>query len=208
MKVKRFKGGAASAGLAVALFVSALPASVSAAPVGGTQAQAAAAQATVSPKHKAAFAAFEARVKEYVALRESLEAKLPKLSKEATPEEIEAHKTALQDAVRGARASAKPGDIFAADVARHIRQVIKSELKPATREEVRQTVLESEVKAVPLRVNYPYPESEELVEMPPTLLLRLPQLPKQVRYRYVGRNMLLVDRENGLIIDFMPDALP
>jgi hypothetical protein len=33
-------------------------------------------------------------------------------------------------------------------------------------------------------------------------------LPQQVRYRYVGRNLLLVDRENGLIIDFMTDALP
>jgi len=203
MKVKRFKGGAAAAGLAVALFVSALPASSASAQTTGP-----AAQVQVSPKHKEAFAAFEARVKAYVSLRESLEAKMPKLSKDAKPEEIEAHKTALQNAVRGARAAAKPGDIFAVEAARHIREVIKSELKPTTKQEVRQTVLEAEVKAVPLRVNYPYPESEELIEMPPTLLLRLPQLPKQVRYRYVGRNMLLVDRESGLIIDFMPDALP
>jgi hypothetical protein len=61
---------------------------------------------------------------------------------------------------------------------------------------------------VPLRINYPYPDNKELVEMPPTLLLRLPQLPKQVRYRFVNRHMLLVDRENGLIIDYMLDALP
>jgi hypothetical protein len=207
MKVKSFKGGVVSAALAVALVISASSASLSAAPVGGPQTQAAA-QAEVSPKHKEVFSAFEARVKEYVSLREGLEEKMPKLSKEAKPEEIEAHKVALQDAVRRARASAKPGDVFATDAARHIREVIKSELKPAVKQEVRQTVLESEVKAVPLRVNYPYPETEEQIEMPPTLLLKLPQLPKQVKYRYVGRNMLLVDRENGLIIDFMPDALP
>jgi hypothetical protein len=207
MKVKSFKGGVVSAALAVALFISALPASLSAAPGGGAQTQASA-QVQVSPKHREAFAAFEARVKEYVSMRESLEEKLPKLSKDARPEEIEAHKTALQEAVMGARASAKPGDVFAPEAARHIREVIKSELKPSTKQEVRQTVLESEVKAVPLRVNYPYPETEEQIEMPPTLLLRLPQLPKQVKYRYVGRNMLLVDRENGLIIDFMTDALP
>lgn len=59
-----------------------------------------------------------------------------------------------------------------------------------------------------LRVNYPYPEADELIEMPPTLLLKLPQLPKQVKYRYVGRSLLLVDRENGLIVDFMTGALP
>jgi hypothetical protein len=168
----------------------------------------AAAQATVAPKHKAAFAAFEMRVKEYVAQREAIEEKLPKLSKDATPEQIEAHKTAFQEAVRNARQTAKPGDLFVPELAAHIREVIKAETPPRVKQEVRQTVLESEVKAVPLRVNYPYPETEELIEMPPTLLLRLPQLPKQVRYRYVGRNMLLVDRENGLILDFMPDALP
>ena len=44
--------------------------------------------------------------------------------------------------------------------------------------------------------------------MPPTLLLKLPQLPKQVRYRFVGRHMILMDRENDLIIDYMLDALP
>jgi hypothetical protein len=206
MKVKRFKGGAASACLAVALSVSVPSVFVSAAPTGAPQTVAA--QAQVSPKHKAAFAAFEARVKEYVSMRERLEGKMPKLSKDAKPEEIEAHKAALQNAVRAARASAKPGDIFAPDVTGHIREVIKTELKPSTKKEVRETVLEAEVKAVPLRVNHPYPESQELLEMPPTLLLRLPQLPKQMRYRYVGRNMLLVDRENGLIIDFMADALP
>jgi len=33
-------------------------------------------------------------------------------------------------------------------------------------------------------------------------------LPQEVRYRFVGKNMLLVDRENNLIIDYMMDVLP
>ncbi len=44
--------------------------------------------------------------------------------------------------------------------------------------------------------------------MPPTLLLKLPQLPKQLNYRYVGRNLMLVDTDNNIIIDYMLDALP
>lgn len=165
-------------------------------------------QVTVAPKHAQAFEAFEARVKAYVAMRERTEEGLPKLSKDATPEQIEAHKAAFQGAVRAARSGAKQGDLFAAELAGHIREVIKSETKPKEKQEVRDIVLESEVKGVPLRVNYPYPESEESIEMPPALLLKLPQLPKQVKFRYVGRSLLLVDRENGLIIDFMTDALP
>jgi hypothetical protein len=44
--------------------------------------------------------------------------------------------------------------------------------------------------------------------MPAKVLLRLPQLPKEAKYRYVGRNLFLVDTDNNLIIDYMLDALP
>jgi hypothetical protein len=44
--------------------------------------------------------------------------------------------------------------------------------------------------------------------MPPALLLALPKLPKQLHYRFVGRSMLLLDKEARLIVDFMPQALP
>jgi hypothetical protein len=153
--------------------------------------------------------AFEKRVKDYVKLREGIEEKMPKLSTEAKPEEIEIHKKKFQESVRAARSGAKPGDIFTPDAAAMIRAIIKDEFKGRDRVELRKTVLvEAEVKALPLRVNYPYPEAKEQLEMPPTLLLKLPPLSKQIRYRFVGRNMLLVDRENGLIIDFMTNAVP
>ena len=155
-----------------------------------------------------AVAAFEGRVKEYVSLREKVEEKLPKLSKDSTPEQIQAHKDAFEAAVRAARAGAKPGDLLRPDIAVHIRALIKDEFKGRERQEIRKEVKEADTKGVPLRVNYPYPETKELLEMPPTLLLRLPQLPKQVKYRFVGQHMLLVDRENGLILDYMMNALP
>ena len=162
-----------------------------------------------STPNKPVAEAFEKRVKEYVKLREGIEEKMPKLSTEAKPEEIEVHKKKLQETVRAARTGAKQGEIFTSDAARLIRDIIKDEFKGRDRVELRKTVLvESEVKSLPLRVNYPYPETKEQLEMPPTLLLKLPPLPKQIRYRFVGRNMLLVDRENGLIIDFMTNAIP
>jgi hypothetical protein len=53
-------------------------------------------QASMSAKDKRTVAAFEKRVKTYVKLRERVEQKMPKLSKDATPEQIEAHKTTLR----------------------------------------------------------------------------------------------------------------
>ena len=163
----------------------------------------------LSPADKRIVEAFEKRARDYAKMREALEEKMPALSKEAKPEEIQAHKKQFQDRVRAARVGSKPGDVFTPEAATLIRAIIKDEFKGRDRVELRNTVLrESENKAVPLRVNYPYPESQELLEMPPTLLLRLPQLPKQLRYRFVRNNLLLVDRENGLIIDYMTNALP
>ena len=165
--------------------------------------------ATLSPADKQIADDFEKRVKEYAKLRENLEEQMPKLSTEAKPEEIQTHKQQFQERVRAARAGAKHGEIFTPEAQALIRRIIKDEFKGKERAEFRDTVLkEAEIKGVPLRVNYPYPEAGELLEMPATLLLRLPQLPKQVRYRFVGHNFLLVDRENGLIVDYMTNALP
>jgi hypothetical protein len=165
-------------------------------------------EASLSVKDSATVAAFEARVKAYAKMREDIEARMPKLSKESTPEQIEVHEKEFERRVRAARTKAKPGQMFTPDIAAFIRATIKSEFKGTERKELRQTVLEADTKGVPLRVNNAYPETKEQVEMPPTLLLKLPQLPKQLRYRFVKRNMLLVDRENNLIVDFMLDALP
>jgi hypothetical protein len=207
MKQKISDSIALVVGLAIAISLAASPVSLLAASAFAGQKQNS--QDAISAKHKGAIAEFEKRVKEYVKLREGLEEKMPKLSKESTPEQIEAHKKAFQEAVRSARVGAKHGDLFSPEIADYIRATIKNEFKGRERKELRETVLvEADTKAVPLRVNYPYPETAELLEMPPTLLLKLPQLPKQVKYRFVGRNMLLVDRENGLIIDYMLDALP
>lgn len=162
----------------------------------------------LTAKERALVVAFEERVKDYAKLRESVEDKMPKLSKQSTPEEIESHKKSFEERVRAARADAKPGQMFTPGIATYIRATIRREFKGAERRDLRQTVLEADTKGVPLRVNYAYPETKELIEMPPTLLLKLPSLPKQVRYRFVGRNMLLVDRENNLIVDYMLDALP
>jgi hypothetical protein len=159
-------------------------------------------------KEREIVVAFRERVKDYAKLRESIEAKMPKLAKESTPEQITTHKTEFEDRVRAARADAKAGQLFTPDIAAYIRATIRNKYRGAERKELRELVLEADTKGVPLRVNYPYPESKELAEMPPTLLLKLPQLPKQLRYRFVGRNLLLVDRENGLIVDYMLNAVP
>lgn len=152
--------------------------------------------------------AFNRSLKQYLQLREQVRKRLPPLSKDSTPEQITAYQKQFVDALRAARAYAKPGYMFSPAVANYIRTTIKTEFKGSDRAEIRETILDADTKGVPLRVNYPYPETKELTQIPPTLLLKLPELPKEVKYRFVGRNLLLVDTDNGLIVDYMLNALP
>jgi hypothetical protein len=162
----------------------------------------------VSPADKAAIETFEKQVKEYIELRNKVRANVPKLSKDSTPEQIQAYRTALELSLRNARPNAKRGEFFQPATANFIRRTLKTEFQGEDRQELRKEIFEMETKSVVMRVNYPYPHSAEFSEMPATLLTKLPQLPKELRYRFVGRNMLLVDRESDVIIDYMPDALP
>jgi len=164
---------------------------------------------TVTTAHeKKMIAAFNRRVKDYLKQRERVKAKVPRLSKDATPEQIAAHQKSFVEGLRAMRAGTKPGYVFNPQTARYFRTIIKTEVPPSDKPEIRQTILEADTKGVPLKVNYPYPETKELTQIPPTLLLKLPQLPKEVKYRYVGRHLLLVDTDNNLIVDYMLDALP
>src|SRR5215211_1717463 len=173
-----------------------------------TQTAALAPPAVVSAADKAAIETFEKQVKAYLELRNKLRENAPKLSKDSTPEQIHAYRTALEQSLRNARAGAKRGELFHPEAADYIRRTLKIEFQGKDRQELREKIFETELQGVVLRVNYPYAQSAEFSEMPATLLAKLPQLPKEVRYRFVGRNMLLVDRESNVIIDFMPDALP
>lgn len=166
-------------------------------------------QTTCSLPQAATISEFEIKAKAYSKLREGIESQLPKLPKDATAEQIETHKTIFQKAVQAAISNNKQGFIFTPDSAQLIRNIIKKEFTGKERTELKKfLIIEAETKGIPLKVNFPYPEAKEQLEMPPTLLLNLPQLPKQLRYRFVGNNLLLVDRENGLIIDYMINAVP
>lgn len=151
---------------------------------------------------------FNERVKSYIKLRGRLSHKADKPSDESKPTDIEAYQIALAEHIKVARANAKPGEFFTPDIARHIRQIIRNEFKGERLKELRATSPPPNAKGVPLRVNAPYPDAKELVEMPPTLLLKLPELPKHLRYRFLGRHLLLMDEEARLTIDYLLNVLP
>src|SRR6185503_6978560 len=100
--------------------------------------------AQLSPTDRQAVARFETRVKDYVKLRNRVKSKLPGLSKDSTPEQIETYRKNFEAALRSARAGAKPSDIFNHEGADYIRRTLKTEFKGRDRAELREIVFEAE----------------------------------------------------------------
>lgn len=59
-----------------------------------------------------------------------------------------------------------------------------------------------------LQINQSYPEQVALQSTPPTLLANLPELPKGLEYRILGRELILRDSDANLVVDYVPNALP
>ena len=56
-------------------------------------------------------------------------------------------------------------------------------------------------------MNKKYPKNLPLQSTPPTLLLNLPLLPKELQYRIVGSTLFLYDEPSDLVVDLIPDAM-
>ena len=155
---------------------------------------------------------FQQRVHKYVQLQRSIKGQQPKISKGANPAQITIHRKAMAEALQASRTQAQPGDIFFEGIKPYFVQVIHDELKGAKGSSARQMIKvgnpKDEGNAVPLRVNAVYPDGAPLSAVPPGLLQKLPTLPPELDYRFVGRNLILRDVDANIIVDFIPEAAP
>ncbi len=156
---------------------------------------------------------FMGHVERYATLHCRLEAVLPPLEMTSDPEEICAACDALGRAVREARADARQGDIFTPEAAAVIRTRLSAALHGrdvvafvAELNEEREEV--PEFAAFQPRVHGEFPGPIPPGMMPPSLLRALPRLPEMLEYRLVRHALLLWDPHAGLIVDFVPGALP
>jgi hypothetical protein len=156
------------------------------------------------------FKIFTARVQQYVKLQKAVEASLPTLKPTKEVAKIDGHERALARKIAQARSGARQGDIFTEEVTREFRRIIRGEFQGPEGPLARKTIRQKDPSQVVARlhVNDVYPEALPLTTTPPTLLSKLPELPQELAYRIVGRDLTLKDTKAGLIVDFIPNAIP
>lgn len=169
-------------------------------------------------------AKFQREIEDYVKLHQELVHRIPNVGPNATAAEIDAHRDKMTKGIQAERRGAKRGDIFRASVEAAFRRIIARELASPEREQVVKEIKQGNPKVenvpnqsdptkehlevVRVAVNATYNDGAPFSSMPPTLLLKLPQLPEEVRYQFVGRDLILRDTEANVILDFIPNAVP
>jgi len=150
---------------------------------------------------------FESRVSHYLDERRKEAGTSPRPT--SSPEKLDEAQKTLAEKSKVARAEAEHGDVFSPEITAYFRRQIKSALAGRQGAKVRASLRRAEpVNNVPLRVNQVYPNQAPLQSTPPSLLMKLPPLPKEMQYRLVGRNLVLLDVVPRIIVDFIPNAIP
>lgn len=169
-------------------------------------------------------AKFQREIEEYVQLRTKALTHITPVTAQSTPEELTAHQRALTQAIVAYRKGEKPGNMFKPSVAAAIRRTLQREFSgpngPAMMKEIKSGNPKVEgnpnpkdpsketKQPVTIAVNAVYPDAAPFSSVPSTLLLKLPPLPEEVRYRFVGRALILRDTQANVILDYLMDVVP
>ena len=160
------------------------------------------------PPHDAVLAEFAVRVQYYMDVRDLAAATVPAQTVTPHPAEIRRISDALAVAIRTVRVDARQGDIFTPRIAMAFRAAIGSGCHDEYTELL---AIFSEELTSPLPapvVHGRWPMGVPVPTMPPDLLAALPRLPPGLQYRFVNRDLVLIDIDANLIVDFVPEAIP
>ena len=165
----------------------------------------------LTPADAQALATMNDRLRQYLDLRTKIERSLPKLPKEATPQQIDKNQRAMEKLVREARATAKPGDIFTPEARPVIKRLLASVFGGPDGKQLKASIMDENQaapSAVKLAVNGRYPDTVPLATVPPQVLQTLPKLTEDLEYRFIGDSLILLDVRAHVIADFIEDIVP
>ena len=153
-----------------------------------------------------AVVAFELAVEDYVALHRRLERAWPPGWFLADPEQAEMAAEAMRAALRDARPQAAQGSLFAPAVADVLRFRIASAIRAGAYDLASITWLDDGESGWKPVVNQPVPWGVAGMKWP--AVSALPPLPSELAYRFIGRDLVLVDLQANMVVDIVDLALP
>jgi hypothetical protein len=162
----------------------------------------------LTPADAKALSTMNDRLRDYIDLHTKLERSLPRLPKDATPQEIDKNQRAFEALVRNARARAKRGDIFTPEARPIIKRLLATVFGGPDGRQLKASIMDENTVGIRISVNGRYPDTVPLSSVPPQVLQTLPKLSEDMEYRFIGDRLILLDTHAHVIADFIDDALP
>lgn len=194
--------------LAITVIAAAAPGSIAGAAQGDPKPVIKGAQSPQTAAEAAAYTEFRKRVDGYLDVHRRAQKKAPGRSTEATPEAIDRHQRALAAAIQQERAAARRGDIITPDAEKAMKAVLLRVFGGPDGRQLKASIMDENPGPVKISINGRYPDEVPLSTVPPQVLASLPKLPKELEYRFVGDDLVLLDVQAHIVIDFIADALP
>ena len=160
-----------------------------------------------NPVEDPRFKEFFDNVRAYMKIHKAADARVPSLKETSDPQQVSGREKALADEIRKERAGAQQGEVFSPSAAKEIGVVVAEDFKGRPLNDQKAILVEVPMK-VPPAINTDYPTTLPLATVPPSLLQKLPTLPEELEYRFLGRHLILRDIKANLIVDFIPDVVP
>jgi hypothetical protein len=162
------------------------------------------------PPETPAVQAFASATRDYVQMHRRLESQIGAIHLNITVAELNRIIQELAVAIRAERPDAKQGDLFTPALAPELRARIDHALamNGFTAADVRASEQRDAIDAgaVVLRVKGTFPWALGTAAFP-CVIAALPPLPPELRYRFVGDTLVLIDVHASLIVDLLPHAL-
>ena len=155
----------------------------------------------------AATKAFLDRLQEYVTFHNNVEKMVPPLKETPDPAKIAEREKALGETLIKQRPDAKQGDFFIKTYEPILRKLIHDDFAKRSVTDRKALVVELP-KGIKIGINTLYPTTLPLATFPPNLLKVLPELPKELEYRIVGRDLILRDVTGNVVVDLLPNIFP
>jgi len=146
---------------------------------------------------------FTDRIGNYYDLRARLQHQLPTVVVTDSVRQIRRGTRALAHAIRVARPGAVQGEFFTAATGTEFKRVIAL----ITTVGVCAAIMDDNPRAFTHAIDGSYPSGKSLATMPGIILARLPPLPNDIEFRFVGRHLILYDVRANTIIDRLPYAI-
>ncbi len=150
---------------------------------------------------------FTRAVHAYANLHHTVAAGLPPDELCADPEEIQQRTARLAEALRTERAAVRAGDVFTPAIASLFRRRLAEAVRQSVHRREGLELQQAPEDLPRLELNDAFPWSAGH-NMPAAILASLTPLPPELEYRFVYRDLVLLDVRANLVVDILEDALP